>query len=75
MPISDGFQSERELKECAQNIAEGITEHFDFIDKQKRYYFALFVFDTKHGILQYVSDMNAEHVNVALKKHLERSVT
>lgn len=74
MPLSDGYESEKELKLNADAIAEGITEYLTSEGREKRIGFVLFVFDLEESILQYISDMPRENVSRVLKHWIERDV-
>ena len=74
MPLADGYEAEKELKINAEAAAEGITDYLISIGKEKRYGFAIFMFDIEESILQYISDMPREEINRVLKHWLERNV-
>jgi hypothetical protein len=75
MPLQDGYQAEKDLKELSDEIAKAITESFIELGINQTTGFALFLIDFSTGTLQYVSDSNKEDVNVALNAHLKRSLT
>jgi len=66
MPLSDGYETEKGLKEDAEAIAEAITDHFNDNGKDRQG-FILFVCEFNHGTVQYISDLNRVDVIPLLK--------
>lgn len=57
MPLNDDYKSEKLLHELSTNMAEAITDALQAVEPQ-RYEFALFLFDTKEGLMQHITTVD-----------------
>lgn len=73
MPLSDDYQTERELKELADEVAHAITDAYVEMNCNNTRYFILFLLDSKTGTLNYISDMPKELADEAMLAHIKRN--
>ena len=70
-PLHDDYQSERDLRDIANNLAPALTTILDEVVVQ-RYGFILFLVDMKEGLMQYISDQDAEDAVIAIEMWVKR---
>lgn len=74
MSIVNDILAEKELKEDANAIAEGITDYMLSKDKAQTTDFILFVVDRSSGRVQFISDMNRDDSMAILQTWIKREL-
>jgi hypothetical protein len=72
MPLEDGYETEKFIKQIAEEIASSITEMFTTLGINETTSFALFIVEHKTGTLQYISDLQRMVADRMLQIHIDR---
>lgn len=73
MPLSDGYQTEKNLIKESEELAAAITEFFDTMGINDRRAFILFTCDLPTGLVQYISDLDRSAANKIIELWLKNS--
>lgn len=74
MEIEDKILREKDLRLDAAAVAEAITDYLKEQNRESFIGFAVFIFDTQIGTLQYISDMDREYTSAAIKAWVDRGI-
>lgn len=73
MPLQDDYQTEKLLKEIANEVAHGINDAFEELHINQTSGFVLFLLDYNTGVIQYISDMDKEDADLMMTAHIKRN--
>jgi hypothetical protein len=74
MPLSDGFQTEKDLSKETEGVADAITEFFQDLGIDEKRGFILFVCDLPTGTVQFMSDLKRDVTDGVLKAWIEQNL-
>jgi hypothetical protein len=73
MPLSDGYQIEKDLSRDIQEVASAITEYFTDMGVNNRRAFILFICDVPSNTVRYISDFDRTIANQVLEHWVEQN--